>query len=213
MNGHVQCGGCGKANSVVVRADGSRDVIHWRLGNHNVPAVHRVRATLVRFPWQHYVHANYGPEVMAVRSENIARLGWSSLSFNMPLIPEVVGHFNLLGQAAAVVHKEFRGGPTKARVEHPTTIRLWTPREGCDQFRVYLNLSGREFYDLLFVVGSEHGPSSQFDVAPANVGTVPKLLAWLRPFEASKKKLYRDHGFDWNPRRGPIELSPTRGDL
>jgi hypothetical protein len=82
-----------------------------------------------------------------------------------------------------------------------------------DSFRIYLNLHGYEFYHLLFVVGSESGPGFQFDVEPADVSTCPKLLAWLRPFETAKKKLYRDHGFDWNPRRGPIELGPTKGDL
>lgn len=213
MNGHIQCGGCGKANSVVVREDGFRDVIYWRLGNHNVPAVHRVRATVVRFPVMHYVHADYGPEVMAIRSESIARLGWSSQSFDLPLAPEVVGHFNLLSQAVAVIHKEFRGMSTKVCLRYPTVIASCSLSAGHDEFRIYLNLHAYEFYHLLFVVGSEHGPSSQFVAAPADVGTCPKLLAWLRPFETAKKKLYRDNGFDWKPRRGPIELGPTRGDL
>jgi hypothetical protein len=210
---HIQCGGCGRANTVVVRQDGTRDVINWRLGDHNVPAVHRVRATVVRYPVRYYSHADYGPEVMAVRSESTARLGWSSQSFNLPLVPEIVGHFNLLSQAVKAAHKELCGSPTRVCLRYPTTVTVKSPVEWLPAFRIYLNLFAYEFYHLLFVVGSEHGPSSQFVVAPADVGTCPKILSWLRPFEAAKKKLYRDNGFDWNPRRGPIELGPTGGDL
>lgn len=213
MTEYILCGGWGKANSEVVREDGSRDVISWRLGNHAVPAVHRVRATLVRHPIDHYVHARYGPEVMAARSENIASLGWSSQSFDLPYPPEVVGHFNLLGQAVRVAGRELRGAPTKVELGYPTTISLRSVIDYWDRFSIYLNLPGYEFYHLLFVVGSKYGPSSQFDAEPADVGTCPKLLAWLRPFEAAKKHLYRDNGFDWNPRRGPVDLGPTRGDL
>ena len=205
-NGYIQCGGCGQADSVIVREDGTRDVINWRLRNHTVPAVHRVRATVVRFPVQYYVHAHYGPEVMAVRSENIARLGWSSQSFDLPLAPEVVGHFNLLSQAVAVIHEELRGGTTEVRLEYPTMLRLRSVDAWRDRFRIYLNIPAYEFYHLLFVAGSEPGPASQFVVEPIDAGTCPKLLAWLRPFETAKKRLYRDNGFDWNPRRGPIEL-------
>lgn len=210
---YIQCGGCGKADSVLVREDGTRDVVNWRLGDHRVPAVHRVRATVVRFPVMYHVHADYGPEVMAARSEPIARLGWSSTSFDLPLAPEVVGHFNLLSRAAAVIHEEYRGTPTKVGLCYPTTIRLASLEPGRDSFCIYLNLAAYEFYHLLFVVGSEHGPSSQFVAEPADVGTCPKLLAWLRPFEAAKKRFYRENGFDWGPRRGPVELGPTRGDL
>lgn len=213
MGGHIRCGGCGKANSVVVREDGTRDVIRWSLDGHHVPAVHRVRATLVRYPVDYYVHANYGPEVMAARSENIARLEWSSQSFNLPCPPEIVGHFNLMSQAVRVVHRELRGSPTKVCLGYPTTVRLRSCDDWNDQFCIYLNLFGYEFYHLLFVAGSEHGPSSQFVAEPADVSTCPKLLTWLRPFESAKKKLYRDNGFDWNPKRGPIDPGPTRGDL
>lgn len=213
MTGYIQCGGCGKANSIIVREGGSRDVIDWRLDNHSVPAVHRVRATAVRFPVQHYVHADYGPEVMAIRSESVAKLGWSSESFNLPLAPEIVGHFNLLSQAVAVVHKEIGAIPTKVRLGYPTVIGLMSLDDGRDKFQIYLNIPAYEFYHLLFVVGRESGPSSQFVAEPADVSTCPKLLAWLRPFETEKRKFYRDNGFDWNVRRGPIELGPTKGDL
>jgi hypothetical protein len=211
--GHIQCGGCGKASSVIVREDGSRDVIDWRLGNHNVPAVHRVRATVVRYPVMRYVHAHYGPEVMAIRSESIARLGWSSLSFDLPLPPEIVGHFNLMSDAVAVIYKELQRSKTAVSVEYPTTISFRSLDANCVKFRIFLNLQGFEFYHLLFVVGSPSRPSSQFVASKAEVGTCPKLLGWLRPFETAKKKLYRENGFDWNPRRGPIELGPTKGDL
>lgn len=213
MPGHLLCGGCGKANSVIVRDDGSHDVIRWRLGNHNVPAVHRVRATVVRHPISYYVHADYGPEVMAIRSENTARLGWSSQSFNLPEVPEIVGHFNLLSQAVAHIHKELNGARADVKIGYPTTIAIRSVCEWQSNFRIYLNLHAYEFYHLLFVVGSEHGPSFQFVADRVDVSTCPKLLGWLRPFETAKKKLYRENGFDWNPRRGLIELGPTKGDL
>jgi hypothetical protein len=208
MNSYLQCGGCGKAHSVIVDTDGSREVIDWQLGDHKVPAVHRVRAKLVRFPVAYYQHAHYGPEVMAIRSENTARLGWSTQSFNMPLVPEVVGHFNLLTHAVACAYKVLRGEPTKVDLGYPTTITLENIRAGHDYFRIYLNLAAYEFYHLLFVVGQEH-LSSQFVVEPVDVRTCPKLLDWLRPFETAKKKLYCENGFDWNPKRGPISPEPT----
>lgn len=211
---HIVCGGLGKVKSAVIRDDGTRDVIHWRLGDHNVPAVHRVRATLVRYPVMHYVHACYGTEVMAARSESIAKLGWSSRSFDLPLPPETVGHFNLLREAVSTAYRELRGSRTEVCFRYPATIRI----RGCDPwqdaFAVYLNLPACEFYHMLFaVVGAAGHPSSHVEVQPADLGTLPKLLAWLRPLEAKKKRLYRDSGFDWNPRRGPVELGPTKGDL
>ena len=211
--GIIQSGGCGKAASIIRRPNGSTDVIDWDLNGHNVPAVHRVRATLVRYPVQYHVHADYGPEVMAIRREMTASLGWRSQSFNLPEVPEVVGHFNLLSQSVALAYKELRGHPTEVRLEYPTIIKIRSAHDWLDRFRVYLNLPAYEFYHLLIVLGSEHGPSFQFVADPADVSTVPKLLNWLRPFEAAKKQLYTDNGFDWNPRRGPIELGPTKGDL
>jgi hypothetical protein len=106
-----------------------------------------------------------------------------------------------------------RSASTRVSVGYPTTIQLRSEHDWDDYFCIHLNLFAYEFYHLLFVVGSEHRPASQFVAEPADVATCPKLLAWLRRFEASKKRLYRDNGFDWNPRRGPIESGPTRGDL
>jgi hypothetical protein len=210
----IICGGCGKASCIVVREDGTEDVVDWQLGSHKVPAVHRVRVTLIRHPVMHYVHADYGPEVMAVRSESIARLGWNSRSFDLPLPPETVGHFNLLREAVSVAYKELQGSPTEVGFRYPATIKIRSVERWKDAFALYLNLSACEFYHMLFTVAGAAGhPSSHFTFEPADVGTAPKLVSWLRPFETAKKKLYRDNGFDWNPRRGPIELGPTRGDL
>lgn len=205
MNGYIRCGGFEKANSVVVREDGTRDVIYWRLGDHNVPAVHGVRATLVRYPVHYYVHAYYGPEVMAARSARIVQLGWSSHSFDLPLPPEIVGHYNLLRQGVSIVRDELRGSPTRVRFLYPATIEITSADEWCDRFTIYMNLMACEFYHMLWVVAGTSGhPPSQLTCDPADVSTCPKLLAWLRRFEASKKKLYRENGFDWDPRRGPI---------
>lgn len=214
MGGYIRCGGDGKANCVVVRGDGTRDVVNWKCGDVNVPAVHRVRATLVRYPSQYYVRANYGPEVMAARSESIARLGWKSRSFDLPLPPETVGHFNLLRGAIEGAHKELKGTPTRVRFRYPATVEIVGDQPWQPGFVVYLNLPAIEFYHLLFAVSdaSPH-PSSHLTIGPADVSTVPKLLAWLRPFETAKKKLYRGNGFDWNPRRGAIEYGPAPGDL
>jgi len=217
MPGYIQCGGCGKASSVIVREDGSRDVIHWRLGDHKVPPVHRVRATLVRFPVEEYVHADYGPEAMACRAESIARLGWSSHSLDLPLVPEVVGHFNLLSEAIATAQTELGRQSTAVQFKYPNTISVAPANSRGDRFRVYLNLPGYEFYHFMFIVGggaraSGH-PESHFTADPVDLSTCPKLLKWLKPFETAKKKLYLTNGFDWNPRRGPIEAGPARGDL
>lgn len=210
----IICGGRGKANCVVVRDDGTEDVVNWRLASHEVPAVHRVRATLVRYPVMYYVHADYGPEVMAARSESIARLGWNSRSFDLPLPPETVGHFNLLRGAVSVAHAELRGSPTEVKFQYPATIKMRAGDRWRDAFAIYLNLPACEFYHMLLAVAGVAGhPSSHLTIEPVDLGTIPKLLAWLRPFEAAKKTLYCDNGFDWNPRRGPIELGPTRGDL
>lgn len=214
FGGHIQCGGCGKAKSVMIRPDGSRDVIDWDLNGHNIPAVHRVRATLVRYPIMHYVHADYGPEVMAARSDSIAKLGWRSRSFDLPLPPETVGHFNLLREAVSVAYAELQGHPTKVEFNYPATIFVESWFGWMDRFVIHLNLPACEFYHMLLAVAGAAGhPSSHLTLEPADIKTCPKLLKWLRPFEAAKKRLYRDNGFDWNPRRGPIELGPTKGDL
>ena len=203
---------CDRVGSYVIRADGTRDVIHWRLGEIHVPAVHRVRATLVRFPVGYYQHADYGPEVMATRPADIARLGWNEQSFHLPYPPEIVGHFNFASEAVSVAYETLNEGRrTRVELGYSASFDM-RGHEGYDWFRVYLNLAGAEFYHLLFEVGNGR-PSIICDAPAADVDTCPKLLSWLRPFETAKRKLYRDNGFDWNPRRGPIELGPTKGDL
>lgn len=207
--GHIECSHVGSA---VVQPDGTRDVISWRFGEIHLPAVHRVRATLIRFPVGYYQHADYGPEVMAARPADIARLGWCQHSFHLPYPPETIGHFNLASEAVATAYETLsEGRRTKVSIGHPASFDM-RGHEGYDWFRVYLNVSGLEFYHLLFEAGKGR-PSIICDAPGADVGTVPKLLAWLRPFETAKRKLYKSHGFDWNPRRGPIELGPTKGDL
>lgn len=206
----MQCGGNGKANCVVIGEDGTREVMDWQLGNHHVPAVHRVRATLVRFPVNYYVHADYGPEVMAARSKPIAELGWSSRSFDLPLPPETVGHFNLLTHAVSAAHRELDRAQTLIRVGYPSVIVINSPDASLSGFNIYLNLAACEFYHMLWVIAGASGhPPSQIICEPADVSTCPKLMRWLTRFEAAKRKLYRKNGFDWNPTRGPINDEPT----
>jgi hypothetical protein len=193
--------GPGKAHTVITGADGSREVVSWNLKGHSVPAIRQVRSTLVRFPVAYYQHANYGPEVMAARSENIARLGWSSESFDLPLPPESVGHFNLLSKAIKAAHRDLSTSPTTVSVGFPTTLKLsaadaWRPR-----FVVYLNLAAYEFYHLLFAACGRYS-HLQFNVPGIAVGTCPKLIAWLAKFERDKAQQYRENGFDWNPNCG-----------
>lgn len=202
MNTTIEVGP-GKAHTVYIR-DGIREVVEWDLDGQSVPAVHTLRATLVRHPVDYYRHASYSPEVMAARSENIARLGWNQESFNLPKPPEIVGTYNLLSLAVASTYQEINHGVTSVEWMHPAGMRIKSNAPWHPSFSIYLNIPAYEFYHLLFAAAWARYSHLQFSVEPIDVSTAPKLARWLTRFEAMKKRQYREHGFDWNPKRGPI---------
>jgi hypothetical protein len=202
----ITCVGGSKERIVLRHGDGSSEVLAWDLNGQTVPALSQVEVTLVRYSIAYYQHAHCSPEVMESRSENIARLGWSSESFDLPLPPETAGSFNLLSGAIRAAHRELTPSRTYAETGYPSMLKLSSDGRADPRFVVYLNLAAYEFYHLLFAASGRYS-HLQFKVAPIDVDTCPKLLAWLRRFEQDKAEQYRVNGFEWRPRRKPKEVN------
>lgn len=175
-------------------------VMGWRLDdNQQVPAIEQSRIAVVKFPVDYYQHFDYGPELMMLRRERIKELGWSSVSFDLPRMPSVVGEFSLLSNAIKKVVSVLDSSSVYADRIYPSIITLTSKGYGrrSDYCVLYFNGAAYEFYDLLFAIGLD---TVVFENVPnPKIKTLNQLLQWSKSFEFKRRKLYKSQGFSWEP--------------
>lgn len=171
----------------------------WQLTDtQQVPAIEQSRITVVKYPVDYYQHFDYSPELMALREEEIVRLGWSSTSFDLPRPPCSVGEYSLLGDAIKKVASVLNNSRIISERYYPSTIGFWPNRNREDYCILYFNHRAYEFYNLLFILGKDSVPFE--NVPNPKINTLNQLLRWAKSFEFMRRKLYKSHGFSWEPK-------------
>lgn len=177
----------------------SDDVIMaWQLSDtQTVPAIEQSCITVVRYPVNYYQHFDYSPEVMALRNKHIVELGWRSVSFDLPGSPYSVGEFSLLSVAIKRVKSVLNCSYMTAKRRYPSMITFRPHRKREDYCTLYFNHQAYEFYNLLFILGE----ASTFENVPKpKINTLNQLLRWAKSFEFMRRKMYKSHGFSWEPK-------------
>lgn len=171
----------------------------WRLTDtQQVPAIEQSCITVVKFPVDYYQHFDWGPEKMALREKEIVSLGWDNTSFDLPRPPCSVGEYSLLGNAIKRVASVLDNSRIFAERCYPSTIRFQPNRCREDYCVLYFNHRAYEFYDLLFILGKD---TCVFENVPnPKINTLNQLLRWAKSFEFRRRKMYKSHGFSWEPK-------------
>jgi len=174
-------------------------VMDWRLSDtQNVPAIEFSCISVVKFPVDYYRYFDYSPEVMALRSKHIVELGWSSTSFDLPRPPELIGEYSLLSAAIKKVALVLSCSRMDIRRCYPSVIEF-SPNEYREDYCIlYFNHQAYEFYNLLFILGRDRSPFE--NVPNPKINTLLQLLRWAKSFEFKRHKLYKEHGFSWEPK-------------
>jgi len=172
----------------------------WRLTDtQQVPAIEQSVITVVKCPVDYYQHFDYSPEVMALRSARIVELGWSSTSFDLPRPPYPIGEYSLLSEAIKKVISVLNLYCSRIAAEiYPSIIGLLPNEHRQDYCLLYFNHAAYEFYNLLFILGKENCPFE--NVPNPKINTLNQLLRWSKSFEFMRRKLYKSHGFSWEPK-------------
>lgn len=176
-------------------------VISWQLSDtQQVPAIEQSCITVVRFPVNYYQHFDYSPEVMALREKSIVELGWSTHSFDLPRPPYSVGEFSLLSGAIKRVVSVLNRSRIVAVRRYPSMITFRPGGNREDYCVLYFNHQAYEFYNLLFILGEDACPFE--NVPNPKINTLNQMLRWAKSFEFMRRKLYKSHGFSWEPKGG-----------
>jgi len=178
----------------------SNDVVMgWCLNDaQNVPAIEQSIITVVKCPVNYYQHFDYSPEVMALRSKTIVELGWDNTSFDLPRPPMVVGKYSLLSNAIKKVVSTLGRSDINAQRLYPSMIGFQPDEYRQDYCVLYFNHQAYEFYNLLFILGNDVCPFE--NVPNPKIKTLNQLLRWSKSFEFMRRKMYKSHGFSWEPK-------------
>ena len=173
----------------------------WQLTDtQQVPAIEQSVITVVKYPVDYYQYFDYSPELMALRSKRIAELGWSSVSFDLPRPPCSVGEYSLFGDAIKKVASVLNNSHITAERCYPSTIIFQLNRHREDYCVLYFNSPAYKFYNLLFILGKES--TCPFENVPKpKINTLNQLLRWAKSFEFKRRKMYKSHGFSWEPKQ------------
>lgn len=163
-----------------------------------VPAIEQSCITVVKYPVNYYQHFYYSPEVMALRSKRIVELGWSSRSFDLPRPPYSVGEYSLLSAAIKRVTSVLKCSRMDAERCYPSLITFQQNGYREDYCILYFNHAAYDFYNLLFILGEDTCPFE--NVPNPKINTLNQMLRWSRSFEFMRRKLYKSHGFSWEPK-------------
>lgn len=175
-------------------------VMGWRLNDaQQVPAIEQAVITVVKCPVNYYQYFHYSPEVMALRSKEIVKLGWSSISFDLPRPPMVIGEYSLLSDAIKKVVSTLGRSDIVTQRCYPSMISFQPDGYRQDYCVLYFDHQAYEFYNLLFILGKN--TSCPFENVPnPKINTLNQLLRWAKSFEFMRRKLYKSHGFSWEPK-------------
>lgn len=174
-------------------------IMSWRLTDtQQVPAIEQSCITVVRFPVNYYQHFAYSPELMALREKSIVELGWDNKSFDIPRPPYSVGEFSLLSDAIKRVVTVLGRSRIDAGRVYPSMITFRPDGNKQDYCTLYFNHQAYEFYNLLFILGEDACPFE--NVPNPKINTLNQMLRWAKSFEFMRRKLYKSHGFSWEPK-------------
>ena len=176
-------------------------IMSWQLSDtQEVPAIEQSCVTVVRYPVSYYKHFDYSTEVMALRSKKIVELGWNNTSFDLPRPPYSVGEFSLLSTAIKRVNSVLSRSRMVAERRYPSMITFRPDGNREDYCTLYFNHRAYDFYNLLFILGKNACPFE--NVPNPKINTSNQLLRWAKFFEFMRRKLYKSHGFSWEPKGG-----------
>ena len=176
-------------------------IMSWQLTDtQEVPAIEQSCITVVKYPIDYYQHFDYSPEVMALRSKRTVELGWSSRSFDLPRPPYPVGEYSLLGDAIKRVASVLRNSRITAERDYPSTFTFRPNGWREDYCILYFNNEAYEFYNLLFILGKDINVPFE-NVPNPKINTLNQLLCWSKSFEFMRRKMYKSHGFSWEPKK------------
>jgi len=193
-----------KKGRVACRYDNT--VMDWRLDdNQTVPAIEQSIITVFKFPVLYFQHFQYSPEAMALRDEDIKRLGWDNDSFDLPCPPIKIGEFSLLKSAMKAANDSLiHAGRVIERIT-PSMIKITSEyNERMDYCVLFFNHEAYEFYHLLFILGKD---SVSFKNIPnPKIDTFSQLFKWVRTFEFKRQKLYKENNFTWKPKSELVKI-------
>lgn len=174
-------------------------VMSWCLTDtQQVPAIEQSCITVIKYPVDYYQNFDYSPEVMALRSKSIVQLGWDNTSFDLPRPPYSVGEYSLLSGAITRVNSVLKYSRMVAERRYPSMITFRPDGVREDYCTLYFNHQAYDFYNLLFILGRDACPFE--NVPNPKINTPNQLLRWAKSFEFMRRKLYKSHGFSWEPK-------------
>lgn len=174
-------------------------IMSWQLSDtQQVPAIEQSCITVVKYPVDYYQHFDYSPEVMALRSKRIVELGWRGTSFDLPRPPYPIGEFSLLSDAIKRVTSALNCSRIAAERIYPSMFAFRPDGNREDYCVLYFNHRAYDFYNLLFILGKDACPFE--NVPNPKINTLNQLLRWAKFFEFMRRKLYKAHGFQWEPK-------------